>query len=97
MANPAEEVHMLAAAPWARGKSPHHLSAEESGCSGALVPKRACPISLRLAIQVPVQQEEEEEECAVVVGRPLTRQCRERQEEERAIWGVVSGTELRAK
>ena len=38
-----------------------------------------------------------DEECAVEVGKALSARCRELQEEERALWGVVSGTDLRAK
>jgi hypothetical protein len=40
---------------------------------------------------------EAKEECAVEVGKPLSQRCKELQEEERALWGVVTGTDLRAK
>ena len=38
-----------------------------------------------------------DDNCTVVVGQPLSRRCQELQEEERALWGVVTGTDLRAK
>ena len=37
------------------------------------------------------------DECDVEVGQLLSQRCRELQEEERALWGVVTGTDLRAK
>ena len=38
-----------------------------------------------------------EDSCAVVVGQPLSQRCLELQEEERALWGVVTGSEMRAR
>lgn len=38
-----------------------------------------------------------EDACAVVVGQTLSQRCLELQEEERALWGVVTGTEMRAR
>ena len=38
-----------------------------------------------------------EDECAVLVGQQLSQRCLELQEEERALWGVVTGAEMRAR
>ena len=38
-----------------------------------------------------------QKECAVVVGERLSDACREQQEEERALYGVVTGSDTRAR